>query len=228
MRKPTLYSILLMTALSLVFAGCRGETRQDLMREAAKYMREGNAKGAAVIFKSLVEKNPGDEEARFELVRAYLETGKPEEAEKEAQSLMDGGHAPARTRLLLGKARLAQGNVEAATADIEAFLKDFPKSPEGWEALGQAHMAGNDLGTAESDYKRALEVNPDRIKAGLGLVEAELGLANLGEASAPGRIFDEASGRSGRDASFGADTGEAGRQECRRRHLYGHRRKISQ
>jgi len=71
MRKPTLCSVLLFTALSLVFSACHRQTREDLMSETAKYMREGNAKGAAVIFKSLVEKNPADEEARFELVRAY-------------------------------------------------------------------------------------------------------------------------------------------------------------
>jgi len=184
MRKPTLCSVLLFTALSLVFSACHRQTREDLMSEAAKYMREGNAKGAAVIFKSLVGKNPADEEARFELVRAYLETGKPDQAEKEAERLMSGGHAPARTRLLLGKAKLAQGNAAAAAADIEAFLTEFPNSAEGWEGLGHAHMAGNDLGAAENDYKRALAIHPERLKAALGLVEAELGLADLGEASA--------------------------------------------
>jgi len=173
-----------MVVLSVFFSGCKQETRGDLMSEAAKYMREGNAKGAAVIFKSLLEKNPNDADARVELTQAYLAAGKPYQAEKEAQKLGEGARPPDTTRLLLGQARLAQGKIAPATADIMAFLTAFPQSAEGWEALGNAHMAGKDMAFAESDYARSLTLNPDRVKARLGLIKAKLGLGRFAEAEA--------------------------------------------
>jgi putative PEP-CTERM system TPR-repeat lipoprotein len=174
MRKPSLLILILTASMALMFSGCNEQSREELIAQGGKFMSEGNAKGAAVIYKSLLEKNPDDIEVRFDLAKAYLEAGKPDQAEKEALSLAAKPNAPDRTQLLLGEARLAQGKATEAQADLEAFLLVAPDSAEAWENLGHVQMLKHDLQQAGEDYTRSLSITPGRIKAKLGLIEAEL------------------------------------------------------
>ena len=59
--------ILVLLAAAAIMSGCQGNSKAEYMAEGAKLLSEGNAKGAVVVFKNLLEKYPQDVEARFEL-----------------------------------------------------------------------------------------------------------------------------------------------------------------
>lgn len=152
------------------------------MDEAAKLVSGGNAKGALVIYKTLLDRNPEDSQARFELAKAYLEIGKPDQAEREAKHLIALPNPPERISLLLGKIHVAQAKKDLALQDLAEFLSKDPGSAEAWEYSGHAHALGRDWPQAVSAYTRSLSLNPARTKARIGLVESLLNQGQLSEA----------------------------------------------
>ena len=182
MAKPILYILVLMTALALTAAGCREETRDDYMAQATKLIHEGNVKGAIVIFKSLLEKNPQDVEVRFELAKAYLEADKPDQAEKEALLLAKLPKPPDRLDLVLGKIKLAQNKPDEALTLLRNFNETVPGSGEAWEYVGRALLSKRDAAQAVEAFQQSLALNPERIKAKLTLIELLLAMKQLPQA----------------------------------------------
>ena len=188
MPKPPLYALVIATALALAAAGCHQESRDDYMVEGIQLLSEGNAKGAVVVFKNLLEKYPADNEARFELAKAYLETGKFDQAENELSNLAAGQNPPGDLKLVLGKVKLAQAKPDQALAELTAYAQANQNSAEVWDFIARGHIAKLNLPLAAADYEHALSLDPDRVSSKLGLIETRFA---LGQADQGDSILDD-------------------------------------
>ncbi len=65
----------------------------------------------------------------------------------------------------LGYAHLQSGEVDSGIAVFQYNAESFPKSPNGYDSLGEAWLAKGDTAQAVRYYKRALELNPAFVNA---------------------------------------------------------------
>jgi|GEM_PF-4474911 len=176
--------MVIIAGAALFLAGCQGESREQALAEGARLMAAGNARGAMVIYKTLVERNPRDDQARYELTLVYLAFGKTKLAEKEAQRLSDSPSPPDRLSLLRGRVYLAAGRTEDALNALSAYKAKFPDSAEAWEYQGHAYAKAGRLPEAAAAYEHALSLSPRAMQAQMGLVRVRIDQERFGEARA--------------------------------------------
>lgn len=153
-------------------ASCGGKTKEELLAEADKFMKEGNPSGAIVALKSALEKDQNFFDARYQLAKAYRAAGKLEQAEREMQKvqLMN----PSRADLQLETARLLldMRKYDEALTAVQQYLAGHANDPEALELLGYASLAKDRSGQAEESFLKALAAEPGRASAQLGLARA--------------------------------------------------------
>lgn len=176
--------MILVAALVLATASCREQSRTDAMAEGARLSNEGNAKGAAVIYKTLLERDPKDNQARMELAKAYFAIGKADQAGREIEQLAALAEPPAGLHLLRGKVLVAQGKTDEALKALADHLAKDPDSADAWEYVGHAHVRARDLAEAADAYEHALSADPDRTRVWVELVATRIAQKQLPEAQA--------------------------------------------
>ena len=77
----------------------------------------------------------------------------------------------------VAQAAIDRRDYEAARADLEQLASESPRSAEVHHRLGRVFQLQGRLVEAEAAYRRALEIEPEYVRAliGLGEVEAQLG-----------------------------------------------------
>lgn len=91
---------------------------------------------------------------------AWMELGRPQDAERSLQRARQADPAAALPVEFLGRLRLAEGNAEAASRTFEESLRMDPSSRSAHFYLGQAREALGRFGDAASAYRAALEISP--------------------------------------------------------------------
>jgi len=142
------------------------------MGEGQRYMQEKNYQGAIVIFKTLLEQAPEKMEARFALGKAYLRTGKLDQAEKSFEKYARQNPYDDELLLETGRLKLFRQDYAGAAEALAAYVEKEPKSAEGFSLLGRADWAQGKNGEAKSMFEKSLALDP-------GQVEAELALAQM-------------------------------------------------
>ncbi|WP_319583437.1 XrtA/PEP-CTERM system TPR-repeat protein PrsT [uncultured Pseudodesulfovibrio sp.] len=164
--------ICILLLLTFVMSACGQGSESDLMAEGERYMQDENYQGAIVIFKTLLEKSPEKMEARFALGKAYLKTGKLDQAEKSFEKY--ARQNPYDNELLLetGRLKLFRRDFAGAVEDLTTYTDKEPKSAEGFSLLGRAEWALGKDKEAMAKFEKALALDPNQ-------TEAELALAQL-------------------------------------------------
>lgn len=148
----------LLIVVSLVFQGCSSKSKEELYQEGLKELKKSNYSGAAVLFKSALEKDGNFQDARFQLAKSYMASGKYELAEKDF--LKVAVQNPARQDTALELAR-----IYLITRKPELAIKEAGKltaTAETLELLGVAHLLGDNLADGEKYLRQALELEPNR------------------------------------------------------------------
>ncbi|MBK9062508.1 MAG: glycosyltransferase family 39 protein [Acidobacteria bacterium] len=91
---------------------------------------------------------------------AWMELGRPGDAERALKSAREADPAAALPVEFLGRLRLAEGNAAAATPLFEESLRMDPDSRSAHFFLGQAREALGRWTGAISEYRAALEISP--------------------------------------------------------------------
>ena len=92
------------------------------------------------------------------------------------QYMSDSEAAP--SHLLLASDEFDRGHPTAALAHVDAAMRGRPLGEEGWRIAGEALRALGRAGEAVRAYERALLIDPDDLRARLGLGWAQLGAGN--------------------------------------------------
>ncbi|XXJ20932.1 XrtA/PEP-CTERM system TPR-repeat protein PrsT [Desulfovibrio caledoniensis] len=180
--KARVASIFFLLFLAGALPACGQNSEADLMAEGQRYMQEKNYQGAIVIFKTLLEQSPEKMEARFALGKAYLRTGKLDQAEKSFEKYARQNPYDAELLLETGRLKLFSQDYAGAAEALAAYTEKEPKSAEGFSLLGRAEWAQGKEAEAKAMFEKALALDPNQEEAELALAQLSLAQDNPGRA----------------------------------------------
>jgi putative PEP-CTERM system TPR-repeat lipoprotein len=149
--------------------GCRTQTRETLLQKGVELAQTGDYDGAIVCFRSALERDANYSEARYELARAYLRTGRFERAENEFQKVLRQDGSYPGLPLELAELNLNTSRTEQALELIEGWLSAHGENSEAFDLKGRVHIARNDFPSAERSFLKAISLQPDHISARINL-----------------------------------------------------------
>ena len=155
--------------MAFAIAGCNSKTVAQLLTEGVQQLHAGNPGGAIVLLKNALEKDRNHIEARYQLAKAYVAAGKPEQAEKEFQKVLRQNPSRDQIKLELAKIHCQLKKTELAIQEVKEYQKSHPGSPEAYEVLGIALYLANNPGEAESCLLQSLKEDPSRISTKIEL-----------------------------------------------------------
>lgn len=152
--------------VSLLLAGCQSQDDKlaEHLSRAAAYLEEQKPSEAVIEYKNALQIAPNDAKAHYGLAQAHLANKEPQKAFWELQETvrLDGANNDARLALgqflLLGRDEEFQQALEQG----EAVIKASPERWEGYVLRGAALERLKRVDEAEADYKKALELQPER------------------------------------------------------------------
>lgn len=160
---------IILLALLVGTSGCTGKTGEELFSDGVRMLREGNAGGAIVLFKSALEKKQNYLDARYQLAKAYQAERKYELAEKELQKVKLLNPQQEEINLDLAKVFNSLGKPDLGIRYAEEYLQKKPDAADALEVLGAAWRIKKDYHKSETFFLSALQKEPGRLSAKLEL-----------------------------------------------------------
>ena len=149
----------LICLLLLWLGACNNQSKEGLLQEGITYARNGNYRGAVVLFKNALEKDQNYFEARFQLADAYLKTGKYERSEKEFLKVQRQAPNNPELPLKLAEIYLHTSRVDQVIADMEKYLLEYPESSSAYDILGRAYAVKKDFAQAKQAFRTAIRLD---------------------------------------------------------------------
>ncbi|MFP4516464.1 MAG: XrtA/PEP-CTERM system TPR-repeat protein PrsT [Desulfovibrionales bacterium] len=171
--------LFLLLSCSLAISSCSSKTKEELFTEGLQQAQQGNPKGAIVLFKNALEKDQNYYEARFQLAKVYLTTGKYDQAERELQKVVRQDPKNEEVQLQLARLYNFTGKPDLALHEMENYLQSHPGSAEAYEIIGESHLRNRQPDLAEEFFGKALKVAPARITPKLELARIALSQGEL-------------------------------------------------
>lgn len=161
-----LRSLLPSLLVSLLLAGCAGESPESLLASARDYLARNDSKAAVIQIKNALQKNPDIPEARFLLGKALLAGGDASGAELELRKALALKHPADETIPLLARALMLQGQHKKLVDEFGAMTVATPEgNAELQSAIAVAHAASGNEAGAEKALSAALQAKPDHAPA---------------------------------------------------------------
>ncbi|MDW7646100.1 MAG: PEP-CTERM system TPR-repeat protein PrsT [Desulfuromonadales bacterium] len=157
--------------LSCIIGGCNRQTKEGLYQEGLTLSAQGNYRGAVVLFKNALEKDPNFFEARFQLGNAYLETGKYDRAFNEFEKVRLQNPAFPGLQLKLAQWNLRTKNPDEALRLMASYQESAPADSEVYEIIGQAFYQKEEWNEAEKALREAVAANDKNLSAKLLLAQ---------------------------------------------------------
>lgn len=155
--------------LAMMLVSCSGNTSQDYLTEGRKLLEQGNPGGAVVLFKSALEKNPGEYALQFELGRAYFMLGKFDQAETEYQKCYRQQPDDPKLNLAIAELHVARNNATAALVHLGQFEKASGPSSLSRELAGLALYKDNRPDEARQALEESIALDGSRVMPRLEL-----------------------------------------------------------
>ena len=151
--------VLIILTFSLALISCDRKSKEELLNEGMKYSQQGNYRGAVVLYKNALEKDPNYFEARFQLADAYQMIGKYEQAEKEFLKVQRQAPSNPELPLKLAEIYLYTARNELAITEMGKYLLAYPESSPAYDTLGRAHAVNKDFSTARQAFRTAIRLD---------------------------------------------------------------------
>jgi tetratricopeptide (TPR) repeat protein len=153
-------------ALALVIAACQSQEARlaEHLERAEGYMKEQKASEAIIEYKNALQIAPNDAKAHYGLAQAHLAAKEPQKAYWELLETvrLDGSNLDARLAvgqfMLLGK----EDEFQQALQQSEAVIQTDPNRWEGYVLRAAALERLKRIDEAEADYKKAVELQPEK------------------------------------------------------------------
>ena len=161
---------------------CNGQSREELVQEGNRLLKEGNYRGAIVLYKNALEKDVNDIAARRGLAEANLKSGNLDRAEKEFQKVLLQNPSESTLLLKLAEIYIAQGQAEKALLELDKFHSENQETVESLVLNGRAHALSGDLFSAENLFNQALILDPQALPPRINLAKVHLQKKELDKA----------------------------------------------
>jgi Flp pilus assembly protein TadD len=166
-------------AAALPFAGrtllC--SYRRDFRWIGAALVEAGYPQAAEIYLAQLVESNPKDAEAQYNLALIRREAGQPALALAGVRAALAARPVFPEAENLLAVLLMDSGEIAEATAQLEKTTRETPDLVEAWNNLGYLMLRQNNLPEARTALERAVALAPDFPDAinNLGILSARQG-----------------------------------------------------
>ncbi len=161
--------LVLMLGIAIGICGCTAKSSTELYADGVNKLREKNPNAAIILFKSALEKDQNFLDARYQLAKAYLSTGKYEQAEKEFQKVVRLNPTLPDIKLDLAKLYNCLKKPDQAISLAEEYLVSKPDSADALEAIGSGYALKKMPREAEASFLSALQKEPGRLSTKLEL-----------------------------------------------------------
>ncbi|MGH8496141.1 MAG: tetratricopeptide repeat protein [Gammaproteobacteria bacterium] len=146
--------------------------RERLYIEAAEAWFARDYETAEQRYRTLLDRHPYETEARQHLSYVLRESGRPEEAIRQAEILTQQEPDNQLAWSMLGDTYLSTGQFDKARPALERFAALAPDSANAHILLGDAHFYQEQFDEARSEYEKASEIDP-------ALAESRIDLARV-------------------------------------------------
>jgi putative PEP-CTERM system TPR-repeat lipoprotein len=181
MRILTILSL----ALAILVAGCGPSDPQALVASAKEYIAKRDFNASIIQLKNALQKEPKNAEARYLLGLASLENADLSSAEVELGKARELGYRGEELQVALARTVLAKGEPANVVRDFGAMKLSSPTLQAQLRAVvGNAELAQNHRGEAESAFREALTLDANSVGANVGLARFAAGDGDFARATA--------------------------------------------
>ncbi len=169
-----------------ILIGCSNADRpkEELLKEGIRLLEQKNPRGAVVLLKNALDKDPNYFEARFQLAKAYYNLGNFDSAEKETQKVIRQNPSLKDAHIELAKISLQKSKPEDALKEIAPYAGEDSNDAEAIEVAGWAYAIKGDYNPAIRLLKKAADLGTKDNSAGVSLAKVYMKTGNLKEAKA--------------------------------------------
>lgn len=167
-------ALLLVCALTLLFAGCNSSTRG--VKRAIRLEREDKPAQALEVYQELLQQTQPDQ-THF-VSQLYLHIGeclwkleRTTEAFAAFQQAVQAEGSNIMARLRLSELYLAGGSMQHAVENAQAVLAQEPDNAEALSVVGAAQQSTGDIVGATRTYVAALRADPGRVTIAIALAD---------------------------------------------------------
>lgn len=155
--------------IAVTVSGCDNKTKEELLQEGIQFSADENYRGAIVLFKNALEKDPNFIKARLLLGDAYLESGKYQNAEKEFQKTLRQDPSNKDIVLKLATVYIKTRSPDKTISILDENFSSPPQNVKALELLGRAYAIKGDLKTSEQMFRSGIIFDPTDSLVKLGL-----------------------------------------------------------
>lgn len=168
-RKLLAGAIVLAGICALTGCGSSDLTTAEHLERAREFQAKGEVTAVVIELKNVLDKDPGNIDARVLLGQTYLGQGAGGNAEKEFRRAIELGLTQAQVAVPLARAQMFEGQYEKIVDDeFDAALLAEPERTDLFALRGDAYLALGDLEAAEQHYDMALEIAAGNPRAAVG------------------------------------------------------------
>lgn len=167
-----------------VALGLRVGRDADIER-AGDLLRQGRKPEAVALLERVTARYPDSARAWWKLGAAYIESGKPADAERALRTAVRVAPDMVEAHNELGRAMFEQGDYAEAERHFRAALDRNPNLAETWFNLGQCRARSLDWDGAAEAFAQTVRLKPDLAVAHIDLGVALLRDGRAGEAVGP-------------------------------------------
>jgi tetratricopeptide (TPR) repeat protein len=152
----------------LIYKGYRylnpNARKQDLLRSAQKYAREGRPREAAIQYLNVINMDPRFTQAHYELARVALMAGDSDTAFFEFEQTIEQDPQNLDAQVQYGNLLLSRGDIQEAKKKADLVLDQQPDNLDAIILNAQVLAYQGDLPGAEKQLNRARELSPKRVE----------------------------------------------------------------
>ena len=161
------------------------------LQEADALLRRGDLDGASERIRSMLAEHPEDATVALVHARALSQAARTDEAIEVLRGIVAGDPNAANAHYLLGALLLAKGRPADAVGSLQLAAARLSAKTGAPQLFAEALLRLGDFGQSASEARRALEADPQSLRARMILAEALLGSGAATEAESVLRAATE-------------------------------------
>lgn len=167
---PRVSRLLAILLCASALAACdRSKPPEELLAEARSAFERNDLQTTAIQLKNLLQKDPSNAAARYELGRLHMLTGDAPSAVKELTRALDAGHPAEQVTPLLARAMVEAGESKQAIERLGTTKLSTPAANADLRAaIGHAQLAVGNKDGAKAAFDEVFSIDPNHLYAGLG------------------------------------------------------------
>jgi len=172
----TMTQIKVITTIVLLafFYSCTGNDQEkaaEYMQSARTFMAQHKPKSAALEYLNVLQRDPGNDVAMFELAETYILLKEINKAVIYYKLAAEANPDNIIVNLRLGQVFLASGKLLEARTTVSEILEKAPDSIEAYHLLSGIHIQERNIEAAIETLEKVAVIDPSQVKTWLSLAQ---------------------------------------------------------